>query len=306
MSLFNLKNEDINVLKDLNKALSDELLLVKNKLLNLQMFHKENTLKPKITKSLSVVNEGGGIKENMKEVFDKAQIDMNKKVVEKVCLANIYEILKNTPEIINDSPYFLTIAKTYNIQMDKQMNQFRFCHFPFVLITINPPNNITWDEIRPLMKLFLEGKYITEVLYAYEQRGETENDIHGFHIHILCLRCENKYWANSYFKNIIIRRFKPLFGDNIINFNQINLKFIRPEHEERYINYIKCKIVKEEKILKHNIDIIFREKCNYENYYVVGKRFLDKEPLNIDEIENLTNMKDEIPINEVETSELLH
>jgi len=136
-------------------------------------------------------------------------------------------------------------------------------------LTINPaPDKKLPDFIKAINKA-LSKKWITYYIYVIEQRGESEAELgKGFHTHIIF----NKGIKNCKVIKEMANSFRHMCDTS--NFHLFNLKNIGDEEKRRKIEYITGMKADEEKHLKQQMDIIFRQREKLKSYYTT------EEPVN--------------------------
>lgn len=137
----------------------------------------------------------------------------------------------------------------------------------YVFITINPNQYITILDFINKMTKMMAKKWITNYLYVYEQRGETEAELgKGFHFHCILEKPKNKPYCH------MIRELSN--SANAVcdssNFHFFNVKSISEEECQRKIIYITGRKADIEKHLKQDMDIVWRQKNNLKSFYNVG------------------------------------
>lgn len=149
-----------------------------------------------------------------------------------------------------------------------------------MFITINPdPAKVdTLDKMRLLMEKLFKYKPIAElpIVYAYDQRGNSLDDIKGFHVHLVLQR---KGLQKPY---PIKQAFKACFKDVIDNVNDNHkLKFLEPKTMgdfNRCLNYVKgIKSSKKGKDKSANVQTTqeYLKSQNFEIFYL--KNWVDTE-----------------------------
>jgi len=136
-------------------------------------------------------------------------------------------------------------------------------------LTINPaPDKKLPDFIKAINKA-LSKKWITYYIYVIEQRGESEAELgKGFHTHIIF----NKGIKNCKVIKEMANSFRHMCDTS--NYHLFNLKNIGDEEKRRKIEYITGMKADEEKHLKQQMDIIFRQREKLKSYYTT------EEPIN--------------------------
>jgi len=137
----------------------------------------------------------------------------------------------------------------------------------YIFITINPNAFITiLDFINKITKM-MSKKWITNYLYVYEQRGETEAELgKGFHFHCILEKPKNKPYSH------MIRELSNSANTvcDSSNFHFFNVKSISEEECQRKIIYITGRKADEAKHKKQDMDILWRKNLNLLSFYNVG------------------------------------
>lgn len=89
----------------------------------------------------------------------------------------------------------------------------------WVFITVNPKPDVSFDKFVQKVTKLVNRKMWQYVEYAYEQRSDDAENVHGYHVHILCRRNLN-YKPSKCIKNTR-NTFKGIVG-NINNNQQLN------------------------------------------------------------------------------------
>lgn len=136
-----------------------------------------------------------------------------------------------------------------------------------LFITINPRPDVSLEDFMKAMNKFKSKVWIEDYIYVYEQRGTTEQESgKGFHAHILLWKPDNKK------SHEVIRETKNTFKNvcSIDNPSILNIKNCKDEDIEKRKNYMleyKNTRTDPSKQVKQEIDLIWRERNNIENYY---------------------------------------
>ena len=139
----------------------------------------------------------------------------------------------------------------------------------YLWITINPKPEIKFDVFRKKIEKLVNRKLFTRVEYAFEQRGNTEDDIHGWHCHILGLRNLNykPYKCKQNIKNTV----KSLVG-NVESDHQVNIQVIGEDFAKDKEQYFKGLKTGEGKDAKQIVDRIWRKKEGLQPFYTVSNQ----------------------------------
>ena len=136
-----------------------------------------------------------------------------------------------------------------------------------IFITINPNAQITLLDFINKINKMMSKKWITNYLYVYEQRGETEAELgKGFHFH--CILEKPKTKAYSHMIAELSNSANSVCDTS--NFHFFNIKSISEEEKKIKIAYITATKADPAKYLKQQMDVIWREKNNLKKYYNVG------------------------------------
>jgi len=181
-----------------------------------------------------LINRGMGLDYDIE--FHRLQDDVNFRILEER-----YNHLKKQEEIKENSKY--------------------------IFITINPNAQITLLDFINKVDKMMGKKWITNYLYVYEQRGETEAELgKGFHFHCILEKPKGKPYSH------MIRELSNSANSvcDTSNFHFFNIKSISEEECQRKIIYITGRKADEAKHLKQQMDIVWRQKHNLLSFYNVG------------------------------------
>lgn len=136
-----------------------------------------------------------------------------------------------------------------------------------VWITISPMPSILWDEFHKKIERLRNKVWMHKYILVYEQRGETEEEIHGYHTHILIWRegksfCEIQREIKNTVKHLIDPKVYSAFECKLVKDDDDNVARLK-----NYILGVKKDTYKHPKQI---IDKIFREKMNIQPYYSAG------------------------------------
>jgi len=136
---------------------------------------------------------------------------------------------------------------------------------PFYLITINVRDSVEPEEFFDYVNTYMSTSEYTRdqrYVYTFEQRGESTDDIHGYHAHILVSKKTPKP-DNMYttLRKSLLR--KDWIGDN----RHVDVKHISEKDLNKVINYLTGQKSEEVKHQKQICDVIMRRKYNLQNYY---------------------------------------
>lgn len=136
---------------------------------------------------------------------------------------------------------------------------------PFYFITINPKNTVKPEEFFEYINTYMATSEYTRdqrYVYAFEQRGDSADTIHGYHCHLLLEkripRPENMY--------VTLR--KALFRMDWIGDNKhVDVKHIGTQDLPKVMNYITGTKSDEEKQAKQICDVLMRRKYELQPFY---------------------------------------
>jgi len=137
----------------------------------------------------------------------------------------------------------------------------------YIFLTINPNPNINLQEFISITTKLMSKPWITNYLYVYEQRGETEAEAgKGFHFHAIIEKPTNKSYAHM--MRELASSANKLCDTSC--FHYYNVKNISEEEKERKIVYTTGRKADPSKWLKQDMDIIFRKNNKLLSYYNIG------------------------------------
>jgi len=132
----------------------------------------------------------------------------------------------------------------------------------YYFLTVNPKPSITLEELLKTIQKAMQKKWISYYLYVIEQRGENIEELgKGIHTHIIF----NKGIKHCKVIKEMSNTFKGLC--DVSNFHLFNIASIGDEEKKRKIEYITGTKADEEKHLKQEMDIIFRQEKKLKSYY---------------------------------------
>lgn len=197
------------------------------------------------------------VQANLDELVNKAIYrGFTKAISDMVCDATKLEIREG--KIPNKK--LISIYEGYKKNIDNKYGNVLF-------ITINPRPDVSLEDFMKTMNKFKSKVWIEDYIYVYEQRGTTEQDSgKGFHSHVLLWKPDNKK------SHEVIRETKNTFKNicSIDNPSILNIKNCKDEDIEKRKNYMlghKNTEIDPSKQVKQEIDLIWRERNNIENYY---------------------------------------
>ena len=135
------------------------------------------------------------------------------------------------------------------------------------------------------MPKLTKKKWLTDFIYAYEQRSEIQYDYHGYHVHMILKRNGKKMFD-------IRKEFKSTLKHicDVSNPHILNIKNIKDNTDlKRRVNYITNFKADVNKHAKQYNDINFRNHYQLERYYTTNDHFqeyIDQavNPEHIDEV----------------------
>jgi len=167
-------------------------------------------------------------------------------------------------EKLQDDIYFRMYEERYaHLKKQQEISE----NSKYIFITINPNSQITLLDFINKMTKMMSKKWITNYLYVYEQRGETEAELgKGFHFHCILEKPKTKAYAH------MIRELSNSANSvcDTSNFHFFNIKSISEEECQRKIIYITGRKADDAKHLKQDMDILWRQKSNLLSFYNVG------------------------------------
>lgn len=138
---------------------------------------------------------------------------------------------------------------------------------PYIFLTINPNPNVTIGEFVKVITRMMSKTWIVNYLYVYEQRGEDEGECgKGFHFHAIIKKPDNL--VPSHIQRELASSIKKVCDTSCIHF--FNIKNISEEEKDRKIIYITGSKADEQKHLKQQMDIPFRNNNDLKSFYNVG------------------------------------
>lgn len=136
---------------------------------------------------------------------------------------------------------------------------------PFYLITVNPSNDVDPGKFFEYINTYMHTSEETKdqrYVYSFEQRGESTDDIHGYHCHILIEKKQQR--PDNMYMNLrrtLLRR--EWIGDA----KHVDVKHISTQDLPNVVNYIVGTKSDHEKQAKQICDVIMRKKYNLEPFY---------------------------------------
>lgn len=143
------------------------------------------------------------------------------------------------------------------------MSKKKACTSSHCFVTINPVSLISFSEFQRAVEKAMSKKWITDYLYAYEQRSDSLDSVHGYHVHILFKRNDK---APSQIRNEFNNTFKHIVGHT----RSIDIQFDSSKMYKNRISYILGNKKDKEKLVKTNVDVLWRQSIGLQPYYVKG------------------------------------
>lgn len=135
----------------------------------------------------------------------------------------------------------------------------------YMFITINPKESVNFSDFRKKLEKLVNRQIFTNHMYVYEQRGKTRDEAgKGFHAHILVER--NLSYKPSKTKELIQNTMKDIVG-SVKSPNLLNLQFVGSDFILDKVEYMKADKTGEGKDEKQEIDLVWREQMELEQYY---------------------------------------
>lgn len=193
---------------------------------------------------------------------EKEERDARSAILKKIMMQGLeYEIRKQIREDVTkvtNNPsvqgILLRAEERRQAKKDKETG-------PYIWLTVNPSKDDLPSLVKKVEKAVAK-KWILGYAYAYEQRGESIEDIHGYHAHILIERGEKR---PSDARKELWNTFKTLFPGQVAHYTgTFHLRFV--EDRENFDSYLRG-IKKGDKDKKGEIDALWREINGLEAYY---------------------------------------
>lgn len=141
----------------------------------------------------------------------------------------------------------------------------RFTDKQHVWLTVNPREEIPVEKIIEVTHNAMKLAPVGEGRYVFEQRGKTEDDIHGYHIHA----CFKRKDRPSVIVNEMKRSFKKL--TDVENENYFRLYFVDEQKAKVKEKYMDGQKSEKEKLDSVKINPIFRKKYGLMDNYACGR-----------------------------------
>lgn len=140
---------------------------------------------------------------------------------------------------------------------------------PYYFLSVNPPDTIPLAVFLKAIQKAMSKNWLTYYEYVIEQRGETEDNIHGIHTHIIF----NKGKKHSDVVREMQNPFKKIldFSSPYIR-NWFKLDNIDEAEMVRKTGYILDRKADPAKWAKQDIDIIMRQKYGLQKSYKMDNR----------------------------------
>lgn len=138
----------------------------------------------------------------------------------------------------------------------------------YLFITINPRPSVNLIEFTNLLAKSVTKSWICKYLYVIEQRSDNEDELgKGFHAHMLIDKGDYRFsHANREFAST----FKKVC--DIQNFHTFNFALCKESDLSKRQNYMLGRKADIEKHKKQDMDILFRKRYNFSDYY--GDKFI--------------------------------
>jgi len=134
----------------------------------------------------------------------------------------------------------------------------------YYFLTVNPKPTIGLRDFIKTVEKALSKKWLNYCIYVYEQRGECEAELgKGFHTHIIF----KKNLSHTHTLREMKNSFKNMCDTD--NYHVYNIKNIGEEEKLRKIQYILDKKADNNKHLKQDMDIIWRQKEKLKSHYII-------------------------------------
>lgn len=190
--------------------------------------------------------------------YAAATLRMKRRYLDEVALAAI----RAEPEKYFHSPLVLEHIKKHMEQKAKS----GLPNAPYIWLTVNPPED-DLEALRRAVEKAVTKKWIKGYFYVYEQRGETLEEAHGYHAHILISKGE-KYPSPA--RTELYNSFKKLFPDEKPHYTgTFHLRFVEADVASTKMAYLQGQKTaeKQSKVL---VDRAWRELHSLEPYYSGG------------------------------------
>lgn len=196
------------------------------------------------------------------KLYHHEMAELTKRKIKKILeqnyqLSSLGEFHIGLQQIIksNDGKLKLKLAKEHNNG--------------WLWITISPKPSIKFEDFRKKMDKLANRKMFNGVEYAFEQRGISIDNVHGWHCHMLAKRNLN-YKPYNCKKNI--KNTVKTLVDNVEHDNKVNIQIIGDDFavdKEQYFKGLKYGEGKDE---KQKIDKIWRINIGLEPYYSIAPK----------------------------------
>lgn len=159
-------------------------------------------------------------------------------------------------------------CKTYSDMLLKKQSKRR----RYIFVTVNVKPGTTLEDLQSKMVKFISKKWVTDLVYTFEQRSEDINNVDGLHTHMLVYIPKKR---PSEVNREIYSTFKHIVGTKkSINVNYIPLEWVMDK-----LNYIAGN-KEEAKMAKVCVDRLWRAQNNLSDIYTHGEHFKKMDPLN--------------------------
>ena len=192
-----------------------------------------------------------------KECYERALRQSVTKIYEKY----ITDTFMENPDLIASE----RLKKAVDYLIAKQKNSPKAAK-EYAWITINPnPDGLDNDEFHAKVHKCAKKKWVTDCMYVFEQRSETECTGVGLHAHMLIKR-------DGKVPSEIEREFRSTFKDMVGNNRHIYIRYIGEEAAMQKVEYMKG-LKATEKLEKCKMDQEYRKVNDLKPYYVRGVKF---------------------------------
>lgn len=131
----------------------------------------------------------------------------------------------------------------------------------WLMVTVNPKEEVSLLTFRSRVDKFVGRTFAEMATWAYEQRGEEVENIHGMHAHIFIKR-DTKVAPSR------IKQFAQTdFGDLVGHEKHIDIRYFKDQDSINGVNYVKGHKADPDKASKHNMDVLWRQMNDIEAYY---------------------------------------
>lgn len=155
------------------------------------------------------------------------------------------------------------VCRMYPIFKDIEVMQDKKDKCQSVFITVNPRSDVSLKIFKDTLVKATSKSWITNYIYVIEQRGETEDELgKGMHAHILLFKGKKKL---SELVREMGNTFKKLL--DVSNSSLLNIQGCKDDDVDKRLNYMLGKKQDENKHLKQEMDILYRQLNALEHHY---------------------------------------